>query len=319
MSIQPVSKANNIHPSAVVHPKAVISPTATIGPYCVVSENVVIGDYAELEAHVCIKTSGKQDQVVIGAGTIVHPHVSIRGNVEFGEKCLLKSFGYFAGQLVVGRSNEFGAHVSIGDVNQDKKHVGPALKTVIGDNNRFFDGVVVHSGSSGDRQITSIGSRCHLMDGSHVAHDCNVLDDVTIGNDVNLGGHVTVEQFAWVGAGTGVHQFCHIGQHAFVAGYTRVVHDVPPFVVFLDSLGSINTIGLKRKDFLQADIVALNKAFKHLFQPNEDQERLFAQRLINVRDGASNKSVIEMVDFIQKSLEDKNRRGCYTTAAKRAR
>ena len=63
---------------------------------------------------------------------------------------------------------------------------------------------------------TSIGSRCHLLAYSHVAHDCAVGDGVTMANGATLGGHCAVGERANLGFNVSVHPFCRIGRYAMV-------------------------------------------------------------------------------------------------------
>lgn len=314
MTKQAITK-QYIHHTAIIDKAAIIHPGAKIGPFCIIEGNVEIGPDTVIDSHVAILADPKK-KITVENGSHLQAHSCIKGNVYIGAHTTVEPFALISGDVQAGSQNHFGAHCAIGGVNQDRKHQGPALKTIIGDNNRFFEGVVVHCGSSGDKGVTRVGSRCHVMDGAHIAHDCVVQDDVTIGNDVNLGGHVTVESFAWVGAGTGVHQFCQIGRFVFVAGYARVVHDIPPFVMFLDEIGTVNVVGLKRHDFAKSEIVNLNKTVKYLFQ--SDDETLFAERLSTVTNNINSESVRELVDFISASQENVGRRGCYTRMAKKA-
>jgi len=312
----PLTNTTHIHPTAIIDKDVTIGSNVNIGAYCVVEGDVTLLDNVTLKHHVSI-SADKGSSISIGCNSQLHAFVSLSGSVVFGSKCIAKSHGYYTGNLKIGSGNIFGAHVSIGDINQDKKHTGPVLETIIGDDNMFFEGVVVHCGTSGDRKQTRIGSRCHIMDGAHIAHDVLLGNDVVVGNDVNFGGHVVVEDFAWVAAGSGIHQFCHIGTQSFIAGYTRVVLDVAPYTLCFDGLGGLNVTGLKRQGFDKKILRKLNKTYKSLFgENNEERPTIFAERLqglISEQDSEPESSdVIHLMKFIQESTTNPKRRGCYT-------
>ena len=46
-----------------------------------------------------------------------------------------------------------------------------------------------------------------------------------------LGGHVEVHDFANIGWGSGVHQFCQVGRYAMLSACSKLVQDVPPFML----------------------------------------------------------------------------------------
>ena len=50
-------------------------------------------------------------------------------------------------------------------------------------------------------------------------------------NVATLAGHVTVEDHAVIGGLAAVHQFCRIGKMSMIGGCSKVVQDVPPFMI----------------------------------------------------------------------------------------
>ena len=66
---------------------------------------------------------------------------------------------------------------------------------------------------------------------SHIAHDCVVGNHLVMSAQSALAGHVIVEDHVNIGWGTGVHQFCRIGAHAMLGAMSKIVQDVPPFVI----------------------------------------------------------------------------------------
>jgi UDP-N-acetylglucosamine acyltransferase len=93
-----------------------------------------------------------------------------------------------------------------------------------------------------------------------------------LSNAATLGGHVTVEDYVILSGLAGVHQFCRIGAHSMVGGCTKIVQDVPPFMIadgHPAQLRGLNLVGLQRRGFSEAAIRALKTAYKTLFLKKE--------------------------------------------------
>ena len=56
-------------------------------------------------------------------------------------------------------------------------------------------------------------------------------DAVIFSNNGTLAGHVQVGDHAVIGGLTAVHQFCRIGRFAITGGCSKIVQDVPPFMI----------------------------------------------------------------------------------------
>ena len=68
---------------------------------------------------------------------------------------------------------------------------------------------------------------------------------------------------------SGVHQFVQIGEHAMLGGLSRLVQDLPPYVIAAgnDVLPhGLNVKGLSRRGFSDETILALRKAYKLLYK-----------------------------------------------------
>jgi acyl-[acyl carrier protein]--UDP-N-acetylglucosamine O-acyltransferase len=50
-------------------------------------------------------------------------------------------------------------------------------------------------------------------------------------NVATLAGHITVEDRAVIGGLAAVHQFCRIGTMSIIGGCSKVVQDVPPYML----------------------------------------------------------------------------------------
>ena len=88
-------------------------------------------------------------------------------------------------------------------------------------------------------------------------------------NVATLAGHVTVEDHAVVGGLAAVHQFCRIGKLAMIGGCSKVVQDVPPFMIADGNPAetrTINKVGMERNGISEDAQNALKSAYKILFR-----------------------------------------------------
>jgi UDP-N-acetylglucosamine acyltransferase len=72
-----------------------------------------------------------------------------------------------------------------------------------------------------------------------------------------------------VGGLAAVHQFCRIGKMAIIGGCSKVVQDVPPFMLADGNPAetrTINKVGLERNGISEEAQAALRAAYKILFR-----------------------------------------------------
>jgi len=202
----------------------------------------------------------------LGANCIIGPYCIIGEHVELGEACKLHAHVVIDGHTKLGNSNEVYPFASVGLKTQDLKWAGGVTRVEIGDHNTFREGVTVHSATE-DGGVTRIGSNNNLLAYTHVAHNCTVGSNVIMSNVATLAGHVTVEDNVIIGGLTAVHQFCRIGRLAMVGGCSRVLQDIPPFMLAEGSPAAprtINKIGLERNGISEEAQVALRQSYKIL-------------------------------------------------------
>ena len=109
---------------------------------------------------------------------------------------------------------------------------------------------------------TSVGSGCHLLAYSHVAHDCDVRDGAILSAGAILGGHTEVGAGAHLGLGTMVHPRTRIGRLSMVGLRGAVVRDVPPFALVNDGrFTRVNTVGMERAGMSAAEIKEVRRAY----------------------------------------------------------
>tara|TARA_R110002096_G_scaffold206192_5_gene392328 strand:+ start:3196 stop:3972 length:777 start_codon:yes stop_codon:yes gene_type:complete len=218
-----------------------IHPTAIIHDSAKLAEDVEIGPYCVIH-----------ENVEIGSGTWLQNHVTI------------------AGPTKIGSNNRFFAYGSIGQQTQDLKYKGEPTFCEIGDDNTFREFITIHR-STNDQEVTRIGSRNNFLAYSHIAHECSVGDDVIFSNNGTLAGHVEVQDFAILGGLSAVHQFCRVGTHAITGGCTKIVQDVPPFMIADGNpaeVRSVNIVGLQRRGFSEESVTVLKKAHRLLYRKN---------------------------------------------------
>ena len=166
----------------------------------------------------------------------------------------------------------------------------------------------MNPGTAHGGAVTRVGDDNLFMVGVHVAHDCVVGNNIIMANNATLGGHVRVADYAILGGLVGVHQFARIGAHSFVGAGSLVTEDVIPFGMVSGNratLGGLNLVGLKRRDFDRNEINALRAAYKDVFMT---QNATFQARVLRARDTYAESDLVnQMVDFI---LVEKSRGYC---------
>ena len=216
-----------------------IHPTAIVERGAKIAEDALVGPLC----HVGPK-------VTIGSGTRLISHVTVLGRTTLGE------------------GNVVWPYATLGGDPQDLKFKGEDSELVIGDRNEIRENVTIHKGTENGGNFTRVGSENLLMVGCHVAHDCELGSNIIVANAVQLAGHVIIEDHAAIAGGAGVHHFVTIGQYAYVGGLTRIVHDVPPFMVVEGNparVRKVNSTLLERSRFEPARIDRLKKAFRMLY------------------------------------------------------
>jgi UDP-N-acetylglucosamine acyltransferase len=213
---------------AVVSPQAELAADVQVGPFSVIGPGVRIGPR-----------------------TRVGPHVVISGLTS------------------IGADNQFFQFASIGDAPQDKKYQGEPTRLEIGERNVFRECCTVNRGTAQGEGVTRLGDDNLLMAYSHVAHDCQVGSRIVMANCATLGGHVQLGDWVIMGGLAAIHQFCKIGAHAFIANNAAVTRDVPPYVMAVGQPAaphSVNSEGLKRRDFSTEQIRNIREAYRTLYR-----------------------------------------------------
>jgi UDP-N-acetylglucosamine acyltransferase len=249
-----------------IHPSAVVAPTAEL-------------DHGvQIEAFAWVGPSVK-----LGRGTVVMHHASVDGNT------------------VAGAENRIFPYAQLGCLPQDLKYRGEEGQLLLGDRNQIREFATLSIGTAGGGFVTQLGDDNLLMNYSHVGHDSRIGNHAILANGVPLAGHVTVDDHAILSGLAAVAQFVRIGESAFVGGGSMVVMNVPPFCMANGDrakLKGLNLVGLERRGFDAAEIKALKRGYRILFQ----SKLLVAEGVAQVRaELAESPRSLQLAAFVEES------------------
>jgi UDP-N-acetylglucosamine acyltransferase len=215
----------------------------------------------------------------IGEGCEIGPYCVIGADVELGPNCWLQHHVSLNGPSKFGRGNRFFAFTSLGQPTQDLKYAGEPTYLSVGAENCFREFVTVHRGTA-PGSTTRIGSGGTFLAYCHIAHDCTVGDGVIFSNNGTLAGHVEVGDHAVIGGLTAIHQFCRIGRHALTGGCSKIVQDVPPFMIADGNpakVRSFNKIGLERHGFSEEAMRCIKDAYRLIYRSDLNLQQAVEQ------------------------------------------
>ncbi|MDR9398674.1 acyl-ACP--UDP-N-acetylglucosamine O-acyltransferase [Salibacter sp.] len=244
---------------------------ANIHPNAKVAESAVVEAFATVE-----------EDVVIGEGTWIGPNAVVMNGARIGKNCKV-----FPGAVVSAEP-------------QDLKYQGEESIVTIGDNTTIRECVTVNKGTS-DRMETKIGNNCLLMAYVHVAHDTFIGDNVIVAVGVALAGHMDIEDYVIIEGMAGAQQFVKIGAHSFIAAYSQIRKNVPPFIKCAReplSYTGVNTIGLRRRGWDDEAIREIENIYRTLYVHNKNILNALNQIEEEYPDSPHKRKI---VDFIKNS------------------
>lgn len=249
-----------------VHPTAVIEPGAEL------DEGVTIGAYAYVGAH-----------VKIARGTLVMHHATVDGATALGE------------------DNEIHPYAYVGGKTHDLKYRGGIQRLQIGARNVFREFTTVHCATTDD-QITVIGNDNLVLSYSHIAHECSIGNHLIMSSHAALGGHVIVGNHVNIGWGAGIHQFCHLGDHSMAGAASKVVQDIPPYMLSDGSPAiarTVNKVGLERAGFSKEEISQARRVFKIFYKDGLNRSQAIDK--LNASEDVGSRVVKTFLDFVATS------------------
>ncbi|MFP4176825.1 MAG: acyl-ACP--UDP-N-acetylglucosamine O-acyltransferase [Planctomycetota bacterium] len=245
----------------------------------------------------------------LGENVEVGPCAYVGPDAVIGDNCIMDHGAHVEGHTILGSNNHLYPHAVLGTPPQDKKYHGEDTRLEIGDDNVFREHCTVNIGTPGGEGITTIGDRNFLMIGSHVGHDCTLDDEVILVNGVLLGGHCRVESGAKLMGGAAANPFVTIGKLSFVGGLSRIIRDVPPYMIMEGNpakVRRVNEVGLERAGYDEETIQSLDDAYRQLFRTKRLNGTKVFEEIENQSDVAE--EVMYLVEFMRRSLEGRHGR-----------
>jgi UDP-N-acetylglucosamine acyltransferase len=245
----------------------------------------------------------------LGSGVEVHAHAYVGPHVEVGEDCIIGHGCHLEGRTRLGRGNILHPYVSLGTPPQDMKYHGEPTELVVGCENVFREFVSINTGTPTGGGVTRVGDRNYLMISSHIGHDCEVEDEVILVNGVLVGGHCKLESGAKLMGGAAVNPFVSVGKLAFVGGLSRIVQDVPPFMIVEGNpakVRRVNEVGLQRAGYTEEAIERLHQTYKRIYRTKKlNRSKVFDE----IEDDAdSSEEALYLVEFLRRSLQGRSGR-----------
>ncbi|HEX8916485.1 MAG TPA: acyl-ACP--UDP-N-acetylglucosamine O-acyltransferase, partial [Humisphaera sp.] len=260
-----------------------------------------------------------EDERKISEKAIVHPSAQIAEDVEIGpfcvigpdvkidSGCILHNNVTVSGLTTIGRDNIFFPNSVIGTAPQDKKYKGAPTRLEIGSGNAFREACTVHVGTEKGGGLTKIGDDNLFMVNSHIGHDAFIGSHCVVANNVMIAGHVIVGDYVVMNGGAGINQFVSIGDFAYLSGYARVHHDVPPFCKIdgADEIRALNKVGMARSGMSAVDIAAVDEVYRKLFL--KKRPLLTAMREFEDLTG-QNPNVVKLIEFLRRRNQGRHGR-----------
>ncbi|MBP4139284.1 acyl-ACP--UDP-N-acetylglucosamine O-acyltransferase [Flavobacterium geliluteum] len=243
-----------------------------VGKKARIGKNVQIGNFVTIE-----------NEVVIGDNTWIGNNVSILNGTSIGERCQIHSGAVLGGNP------------------QDLKYNNEPTLLIIGNDNIIRESVTVNKGTL-SKGKTEIGNNNLIMGNAHIGHDCLIGNNCIVGFGLGIAGEVVIDDWVNIGGLAAIHQFSVLGIHSMIGGMSRVVKDVPPYVLVgrepLTYVG-LNRVGLKRRGFKPEKINELKEIYRIVFQKNKNTT-LALEFIENNFEPFLERDII--IDFIRKSV-----------------
>ena len=250
----------------------------TIHPSAIVERGAELGAGVTIGAYACVGA-----RVRLGDGCIIHHHATVDGLTTLGEGC------------------EIFPYACIGLRTQDLKYAGGSPGTRIGARNVFREFSTVNAATK-DGTFTIVGDENHFLAYTHIAHDCVIGSHIVTSNNATFAGHVHLGDHVVVGGFGGVHQFCRIGMHAMVGACSKVVQDVPPFLIADGNpavIRGINRVGLERADFTTEQLDRVKAVHRLLYRTGLNRAQALGQ--LAARPDATSREIAAVLEFARGS------------------
>ncbi len=237
----------------------------------------------------------------LGADVKVGPFAYIGANVTLGDRTEVMHHATVDGATTMGADNSVHPYAYVGGPTHDKKFKGGVQRVEIGERNIFREYVTVHCATA-ENLLTQLGNDNLILAYSHIAHECTIGNFLVMSSHAALGGHVEVGDHVNIGWGVGVHQFCRVGNFAMLGASSKVVQDVPPYLIADGNPAvarTINKIGMERAGFDQDLIARIRRVFKAFYKEGLNNSQ--ALEKIQASEDAPDSKVKGFLDFVVSS------------------
>ncbi len=241
------------------------------------------------------------EKAIIEEGVEIGPYTIIEDNVRIGKNTIISSHCHIYSGTIIGENNQIFSHVCLGGLPQDISFdISKNTYLEIGNNNIFREFVNIHR-STKEEQPTKIGNHNYFMGSVHLGHDCIVGDNNIFVHNCILAGHVQVGKKVLISGHVAIHQFCRIGDYSIIGGLSKIVKDVPPYMMVDGNpacVVGINIVGLRRANFTEEQRRKIKNAYKILYKKGlmfsnalEELKNIYKQDL----------DIQVLIDFIETS------------------
>jgi UDP-N-acetylglucosamine acyltransferase len=112
---------------------------------------------------------------------------------------------------------------------------------------------------------------------------------------------VEVGDHAVIGGLTAVHQFCRIGRFAITGGCSKIVQDIPPFMIADGNpaeIRGVNLVGLERKNFTPESVKQIKEAFRLIYRSKYNTRQAIEAIRKELR---PTEEIMQILEFIERS------------------
>ena len=236
----------------------------------------------------------------IGKNVTIHPFAYIDKNVEIGDNCVIMPYVSIMGGSLIGNNNKFYQGAVVGTPPQDFKHKGEDTIVRIGDNNVIRENAVIIRASAPEHE-TVIGNDNFIMQAVRISHDATIGNRCIIGNASQVAGRSIVGNCSILASSVIMTGHIRVGEWSVIQGGCRFSNDVPPYVVVAHepaSFYSINTKVLQHAGFSETIIKHIAHAYRIIYHANTSIDDAIYRVEQQIPQG---KEIKNIIDFIKET------------------
>jgi UDP-N-acetylglucosamine acyltransferase len=236
----------------------------------------------------------------IAEGVEIGPFVIIEGPVRLGPNCRVRARAHLIGPMTIGKDNDIGIGVILGERPQHLQYKGEPTRTEIGNGNIFREYVTIHRGTVAGGGVTTVGDGNFLMAACHLGHDVHMGNNCILANVALIAGHCELHDRVILSGNTGVQQYVRIGRLALLSGNSSAPRDLPPYLIAhkRGEIIGVNVVGMRRAGMAPEEIAAVRQAHQVIYR----QRLILSVAMERLeRELGHSPAVMDMVGFIRQS------------------